>query len=133
VVCADDRGVKRGAGRLLRGRLARCPLPLGALHEVIPRAEAGAGAGEQQHVHGRIEVGALNALGQRHDKLARDPVAATGPIEREARNAFVDLVPNRPLLAHQARDANCRQGDASQPFATGTIGKDPPRDPGGRT
>jgi hypothetical protein len=39
-------------------------LLLGELDQVVPAAEALAGAGQRDDVHGRVEVGALDALGQ---------------------------------------------------------------------
>src|SRR5215207_4084667 len=53
-------------------------LRLGVLHEVVPAAEALAVAGQRDHVHGRVEVRLLDAVGQLPRHLERDRVRSLG-------------------------------------------------------
>ena len=52
--------------------------------QVVAAAEAGAVAGERDHVDRRVEIRPLDAGGQLARHLERDPVAALGPVQRDA-------------------------------------------------
>jgi hypothetical protein len=70
-------------------------LLLGELHEVVAAAEALAGAGQRDHVNGRIEVRPLDALDQLARHLEGDAVAPLGAVEGDAGDAPIDLVVER--------------------------------------
>ena len=89
IIASRPSGPRARAGR------GSAIVRLGALDEVVAAAEALAVAGQRDHVDGRVEVRALHALGQLARHRERDPVAALGPVERDPRDAPVDLVGER--------------------------------------
>jgi hypothetical protein len=86
--------ITSGSSGERRRRAAACrpALPLSALDQVIAAAEALTAARQQQHVHGRIEIGALDQALEIADQLPVDPVAALRAIERQAGDPAGHLV-----------------------------------------
>lgn len=74
--------------------------PNHALDQVIPAAEPRPVSGQQQYVHGGIEIRALDAEGQLTDQARGYPVAAVGTVKRESRDPIDHLVAHGRRLAH---------------------------------
>ena len=96
-------------------------MPFSALAtEVVAAAEALAVAGERDHVHGGIEVRALDARGELARRGERDAVAALGPVQRDARDRA--RRPRRSSSQLHARDVTssaARRRRAAAPRAPG--------------
>ena len=89
---ALDRDVTASAGALA----------LGALHQVIPTAEARPTARQQQHVNRGVKVCALDAARELLDHSGRDAVAALGAVEGDPCDPLDNLIANDRRRAHHA-------------------------------
>jgi hypothetical protein len=109
------REVPRRASLGARGLRVRAH-PLGAGHQVVPAAEPLAVPRQRDHVHGGIEIRALDALRQLDRQIERDAVAALRPIEGDARDAPIDGVGHglegvhAPVLAPPGSQSHALEG-----------------------
>ena len=101
-VAPHERVVLDGIPRhVLDGRVA---VPaLGVAGEVVARAEGGAVAGENHHVHVRVRIGLGHRGGERDRQIVVDRIHDLGTVQGDAADAAVLLVEN---LAHDD-DARC--------------------------
>jgi hypothetical protein len=74
--------------------------PLGRRNQVVAAAEPRSVARQRDDVDRRVEVRALDAVGELARHLERDPVAAIGAVERDARDAAVALIDHRHRCLH---------------------------------